>query len=453
MTIKYTYPRGGTTIYQRSVPTALRDRYPGPTIKKVLKTRDPVKVARLVADLNRQVEAEWAGLLASPESSPKALKVHADALLRSYGLAPHAPDNDPRAIELLHDHIENKLMRYAGGDERLYRNADPAEYLSVVEQEAGKRLHGKPRDTIEDVLEVYLRANEKRDDSEFVEYQRRAFATLTAIAGDRDVAAFTREDARRYVELSLEGGLKTGTIRRRINTFGAMWSSYRRERAPHCVNPFERLAIPGEGKDKKPRRPYTPEMLHTLLDACRSKDDDLRWIIALLADTGARLAEIVGLTLDDIQLDAKVPHVVIKPHPWRRLKNEDSERDVPLVGESLWAAQRVHQRAVQGQRFAFPRYTDAEGCNATAASAALTGWVRRLPIDRVIHELRHTMKDRLRDVQCQKPIIDAIHGHASQDVGDSYGDGYSLRVKAEWLAKVALGESPEALRRATPNTQ
>jgi len=33
----------------------------------------------MVSDLNRHYEAEWAGLLASPEASPKALKVHADA--------------------------------------------------------------------------------------------------------------------------------------------------------------------------------------------------------------------------------------------------------------------------------------------------------------------------------------------------------------------------------------
>jgi integrase len=156
------------------------------------------------------------------------------------------------------------------------------------------------------------------------------------------------------------------------------------------------------------------------------------------------LAEVAGLTLDDIKLDAEVPHVVIKPHPWRRLKNtEQSTRTVPLVGASLWAAERVHKSAAKGQRFAFPRYTDETECRATAASAALVSWVRRIPIDRVLHELRHTMKDRLRAVQCQKSIFDAVMGHASQDVGDSYGLGYPLSVKAEWLAKVALKDSPE----------
>ena len=72
------------------------------------------------------------------------------------------------------------------------------------------------------------------------------------------------------------------------------------------------------------------------------------------------------------------------------------------------------------------------------ASQALVRWVRRTPIDRVNHELHHTMADRLREVQCQKAIQFAIDGHASQDVGDAYCLGYSLKVKAEWLAKVAL---------------
>jgi integrase len=46
----------------------------------------------------------------------------------------------------------------------------------------------------------------------------------------------------------------------------------------------------------------------TLYAACREVDDDLRWIAALLIDTGARLAEVVGLPLADIDLDDAVPH-------------------------------------------------------------------------------------------------------------------------------------------------
>ncbi|MES2974364.1 MAG: hypothetical protein V4757_12195 [Pseudomonadota bacterium] len=42
VTLKYTYPRGGTIIYQRAVPKHLQDRYPGKTVKHDLKTADVV---------------------------------------------------------------------------------------------------------------------------------------------------------------------------------------------------------------------------------------------------------------------------------------------------------------------------------------------------------------------------------------------------------------------------
>lgn len=102
--------------------------------------------------------------------------------------------------------------------------------------------------------------------------------------------------------------------------------------------------------------PFTTEELKQLIATCQSQDDDLRWILAMLIDTGARLAEVVGLTLTDIVIEGNTPHIIIQPHPWRSLKNAASARVVPLVGASLWAAQRVKDTATDDQVFAFPRY-------------------------------------------------------------------------------------------------
>jgi hypothetical protein len=64
-----------------------------------------------------------------------------------------------------------------------------------------------------------------------------------------------------------------------------------------------------------------------------------------------------------------IPYVDIRPHPWRSLKTKGSQRQVPLVGASLWAAQRIKANA--SSCFAFPRYTDSERCNANSASMLL----------------------------------------------------------------------------------
>ena len=59
-------------------------------------------------------------------------------------------------------------------------------------------------------------------------------------------------------------------------------------------------------------------------------DDDMRWLIALISDTGMRLGEAVGLLKEDIILDHDVPHVRLVPRPWRRLKTRGSQRDIRL---------------------------------------------------------------------------------------------------------------------------
>ena len=49
-------------------------------------------------------------------------------------------------------------------------------------------------------------------------------------------------------------------------------------------------------------------------------DDENRWLLALINDAGMRLSEAAGLAKDDIVLDADIPHVIVRPHPWRRLR-------------------------------------------------------------------------------------------------------------------------------------
>jgi integrase len=158
----------------------------------------------------------------------------------------------------------------------------------------------------------------------------------------------------------------------------------------------------------------------------------------MIIDTGARMAEITGLALSDLVLDADVPHMIIKEQPWRSIKTAGSRRKVPLVGASLWAATRIIQTSKAGQSFAFPRYNTAIKCNASSASATIVQFIRSQGINHIAHELRHSIQDRLRNVQCPKDIRYAIDGHAHQDVGDTYGNGYSLFVLKQWLDKVAL---------------
>lgn len=436
--LKYAYQRypGGPFVYQRAVPTDLLPRYPSDKVKKDLKTNDVVKAARMVQALNQRYEAEWAGLRASPDSSPKAIEAHADALLREFALQPG--DTQSASADAFFDRLDQKRMQLARGDDEVYADIAPVDFMSPVELAAFKKLRGEGQPLLSDALELHLSLHAKKDDAKFVAYQRRAFAALLSATGDVPVVGFTRDHARQFIAASLERGVKTTTVRRLMGCMRAVFTTWRLERDKGLANPFERLSIPNEGADRTIRESYEADELTRLYSACRKLDDDLRWLLAILIDTGARLAEITGLSMSDVVLDAPIPHIHIQPHPWRSLKNRESSRVVPLVGASLWGAQRLVEAATPKQQLAFERYTDDASCRATAASGALNGWIKRQGIPRVVHELRHSMADRLRHVGCPKDVRYAIDGHAAQDVGDQYGKGHSLEAMHSWLEKVAL---------------
>jgi len=123
-----------------------------------------------------------------------------------------------------------------------------------------------------------------------------------------------------------------------------------------------------------------------------------------------RLSEAAGLAREDIVLDADIPHVIIRPHPWRRLKTKGSERTLPLIGCSLCAAERAVE-ASQHSLYLFPRYYNDKGCKANSASAALNKWPKQVICGGyVMHSFRHSMRDRLRAVSCPSEMIDQIGG-------------------------------------------
>jgi integrase len=123
-----------------------------------------------------------------------------------------------------------------------------------------------------------------------------------------------------------------------ISSIRAVFNFAISEYALDLKNPFVGMYFDKSAGVSK-RLPIPIKDIRKVQNQCRLMDDDLRWLVALVSDTGMRLAEGAGLLKSDIILDADIPHISLKPHPWRPLKTSGSQRDIPLVGASLWAAQ------------------------------------------------------------------------------------------------------------------
>ena len=148
-----------------------------------------------------------------------------------------------------------------------------------------------------------------------------------------------------------------------------------------------------------------------------------------------RLSEAAGLHINDIILDGDIPYINLTPHPWRSLKTKGSQRQIPLVGASLWAVQRI--KANPSSHLRLSRYNTTSSTNANSASAfAINKW----PKPRVTRGLCHvstpldnSLRDRLRAVQCPSDMIDQIGGWSTAGVGQTYGEGHKIDAMAKWM--------------------
>ena len=168
-------------------------------------------------------------------------------------------------------------------------------------------------------------------------------------------------------------GNKTATIRRRINSLSAIINYAYSELDLDKRNPFTRLFIQNEGADVFKRGTFTNDQLKWGYDKALSSGSTVKLLMPLLGETGCRLAEIVGLRLEDIDLENDLIH--IRPNSARRLKNKTSERVLPLGWYAKLAIEQALSQA--DDEWLFPQYIKSGHCYATHASNAVNKWLKK----------------------------------------------------------------------------
>ena len=365
------YRKRGFYYFCRRVPKALLSHYPKPRIVVALKTRQFRDALRQSQIISKRLDDQW-------------FHMQLDAM----GL----------------DNVQSKLFQ-------------PMKQSAPLMSEA---------------TAFYLRLKGDGKDKVFIRAAQRNAASVIEVLGDRPINDYASSEAGKLRDALLDRGLAVTSIKRMFGSVKAIINLAMAEHGIEGRNPFASIYMPDEIPEE--RQPISLDDIRRIQHECKQVDDENRWLLALISDTGMRLSEAAGLARDDIVLDTDVPHIKLVPNPWRRLKTKGSERLVLLVGASLWAAKRLQQH---DSSYAFPRYCDGQTCNANSASAALNKWMKSIiGGDYVVHGLRHSLRDRLRAVECPSDIIDQIGGWTTTGIGHAYGKGYSVEILAKWMQKI-----------------
>ena len=422
------YDNNGKPYFQQSVPTDLRKRVGKSKISVPLKPEH----GHVAVQCQRLTE-KWAALFKAMRDdaslTPSEVRQAAISKLALFGLKPgdgnlelpmpkghQGSFNSGAHLEAFEDAIEEDFYR-----------GDP---VAVAAYEALR----KPLPVLlSEAFTIYLDNNDKGRDAKFQADQLQHWNKLVKLFGDIPVTQLSRDHAREYRDHRSNTGVKAATIKRELNTLAAIVNTVFSELTINQVNPFKKLTVHKTQENQSEQRlPYSRTEIQLLLDKATAIDDERRRLVIMLALTGARLAEVVGLRRIDVDISNQ--SINITPHMSRTLKTPDSERVVPL----LPVACRTLETQMQGHSsdFVFPTYAALGKVKSDSASATLNKWARTLiPSDnKTMHSLRHAMRDQLRLCGCPEEISDAIGGWSeTKRVSTGYGLGYDLETKRKWL--------------------
>ena len=375
---QYVYLRDNIYYYSRHIPVDLLSHYNSKRFVKSLRTKSARRAAQAAQSLTVKLDDYWLGLRL------QSIDVPAAHLLRSQAIV----------------NISSTLP------------------------------------DINEATELYLSTKGENKNNLFFSHTRRAISYVVDCLGSRPLDQYTGADAAKFRDHLKNKGLKTSSILRNFSIIKAVLNLAINELGLECKNAFTGVYIAQEQSNDK-RKPIPLDGIRLIQTTCRELDDDIRHLVALISDTGLRLSEAAGLMIQDIVLVSPYPHVIVRPHQHRSLKTNASQRVVPLIGASLWAAERILKTATN--KYCFPRYASSNQTNSNSASAAINKWLKTVAgQDAVIHGFRHSFRDRLRKEEAPSDLIDQLGGWSLQTVGQSYGNGYDLQTLNKWMVRLEL---------------
>ena len=423
-----------TPYYQRRVPLPLVTRFGKQVIKQKLDKKDG-PFARQAINLAAWHDQLFASMIANSNIVVPADKKAAEGLLFTYGLKPG--DGQIKLTALQNGGPEFTDQPQLVGFDVDYAEKAERGTLTDTDRLAMQALHKPLPVMCSELWDAYLKDEQRT--AKWIKKHKMYFDRFIQIVGDLPVVALSIETARDYRDERERLKLKSETVQKEIKFIKAVLNKGMRELGINVRNPFDGVRANKLGKDSVKRETLNTAELKGVIVACQARGDDLALILLLIAFTGARLGEIIGLRLEDIRLAGRVQSIHIREYGQRTLKTSNSERILPLHPLVLPLLKLQYKTVTkEKKKVLFPRYADGKSMpSSDTASATLNKRLKALITQKHItnHCFRHTLEDRMRNSDIPKDRRDEFLGHAKQDSGDNYGEGRALEFKKRDLLR------------------
>lgn len=440
---RHLYFYRGSYYYRRKVPADLAelDKRSSP-IKKSLHT-DDLGAARKLRDNYEKIDNElWAALRSGFEENIAFARYEEARRLATQNSFTYLPVD-----QIVHSMPTTEILSRLQAASTNRTSASLAGAVLGVHEEPGIKISKVLELYISELCAVELRSKSPAQRGSWEKVKRRAVNNFIALCGDKAINDINRADALKLHGFWLQKitnpsvgkkALAPTSGNRDLGNMRVIYDTYMKYIGKKGFdNPFDGLSF--ADKKKKTRPPFSDDFIRdTIMSPTHlgRLNPEARAIMLAMIETGCRPSELCNIRPENIHLNDDIPFIVVKavddPENPRDIKTQSSERQIPLVGVAL----EVFKRFPKG----FPKYHDKEN----SLSAVLMKHFRLNGMletqSHKIYSIRHSFEDRMKNAGLDTELRMMLMGHTIDR--PQYGEGGSLRWKADGLAKMAMPFDP-----------
>lgn len=423
----YLLKRQNRYYFNRRVPSTVHEFDSRKYIRIALKTDCYREAVKLAIAHNDGLEAYWNALLkAGVNHSQEAY----DRVVKQARVLGFTYLTYNQVANLPFDNLYERLLHV---EKQKYNQHHASAVMGAIKEPALK---------LNDALEWFLEfskgknLNKSKDQlRKWMHPRKRAISNFIKCIGNKDIKNLTRDDALKFRDwwiqriekeelLPLTANKNIIQIKHIVETVNDNLSLN-----IDTKTIFKKLLL-DEGDENRRLSFETNYIISTLLNPenLNGLNSQARNALYAVAETGAGIAELVGLMPEDIFLDCEIPHIIIQPRQKKELKTKYRRRIIPVVGYALDAFKACPN--------GFTDYVD----RPDSLSNTIGKYLREndlLPsTNHSVYSLRHSFQDRLLAENAPDRVQADLMGHKFNR--QSYGTGSSIEQKLEWLKKIQL---------------
>jgi len=344
-----------------------------------------------------------------------------------------------------------RRMRFAGATLQEARAAAKAETADVARAAQAKRdgkVLGATPQTFEEFCREYLpvlKTSMRPATMTVIATQVGAFDRFMKDRGDTTLDKVTRADADSFLAAESARGCAEAYLSRIAWVLARLWRGAI-ERGVATSNPFEKRKFSRQNKYEVPY--LTPEQLDAVLALVKERHRD---IVTVLAATGMRSGEAIGLVWGDVDLDAAPPIVMVtRQGPERALlKTQAARRSIPLSPKAREILVGRRPSGARGDERVFPENDAGYHVLLSLHRACAAAKLPRLRL----HDLRHLFASHLVQAGVPMSTVARLLGHADGGalVAKRYGRWQPQDAEARAMDRLTAFRAPTAAKVLLPH--